>query len=124
MAASIYNPYCFCIVRHIITIALFTMIFRSEIYCLDIFCIFPFNISVLVCQNVLLLFILIVTFVSISTDNTIQLRHVPPTEVLYNILIILSSINQLNESKTFYLSYLYGCISRSFSTFFFVFPCR
>ena len=35
--------------------------------------------------------------------------------------MILPSINYLNESKVFYLSYLYGGISRSFSMFFFLF---
>ena len=124
VAASVSNPYCFCVMRHITTIALFAMIFRSEIYCLDTVCKFLFNISGLVSQNVLLLFILIVTFVSISTDTTIQLRHVPPKEVLYDFLMILPSINQLSECKIFYLSYLYGDISRSFSTFFLNFPCR
>ena len=91
---------CFCVMRQITTIALFTMMFRFEMYCLDIFCCCLFHISGLVCQDVLLLFIMIVTFVSISTDNTVQLRHIPPKEVLYNILIniliILPSINQLN----------------------------
>ena len=112
-----FDPYCFCVVRHITTIALFIMIFRSEIFYLDIFCSLLLNISGLVCQNVLLLFILVATFVSISTDNTIQLRHLHLKEVLYNFLMILPSINQINEYKLFYLSYLYGGISRRFFTF-------
>ena len=121
VVASVYKPYCFCVSRHITTRALFNIILRPEIYCLDTFCSFLFNISGLVCQNVLLLFILIVTFVSISADNTIQLRHVSLKEVLYNFLMILLSINQLNECKVFYSRYLYGCISRSFYTFFSLF---
>ena len=51
VAASVYNPYCFCVMRHIITIALFKMIFKSKIYCSDIFCSFLFDISGLVYQN-------------------------------------------------------------------------
>ena len=47
------------------------LFFRSEVYCLDTFNSFLFNVSGLVCQNDLLLFRLIVTFVSISTNNTI-----------------------------------------------------
>ena len=84
VTASIYNPYCFCVMRHITAIALFAMIFRSEIYCLDDFHNFCFNISGLVCQNVLLLFLLIVTFVSIS------ICHLLPKEILYNFLMIPS----------------------------------
>ena len=100
------------------------MFFSSEIYCLDTFCSFLFNILNLVFRNVLLLFRLIVTLISISADNTIQLRYLLSIKVLYNLLMILSSINQPSECKVFNLSYLYGNISRTFSTFFFVFPCR
>ena len=82
VTASIYNPYCFCVMRHIATIALFAMIFRSEIDCLDNFHSFCFNISGFVCQNVLLLFLLIVTFISIS------ICHLLPKEILYNFLMI------------------------------------
>ena len=92
-----FNPYCFCVIMHITTIPLFIMIFRSEIFCLDVFCSFRFNI--LVCQNDLLLFILIVSFVSISTDNTIQLRHLHPKEVLYNFLMILHTTIKRKVSK-------------------------
>ena len=51
------------------------------------------------------LFILIVIFVLISADNTIQLCHVPLKEVLYTFLMILPSISQLNECKVL----LFGC---------------
>ena len=124
VAASVYNPYCFCVMGHIIAIALFAIIYKSEIYCSDSFCSFLFNISGLVYQNNYLIFILIATFASVSTDNTIQLRHFLPKECLYNFLMILLSINYLNECKLFHLSYLYSGTSRSFSTFSFVFPCR
>ena len=56
VAASIYNPYYFCVMRHITTIVLFKITFRTEIYCLDTFCGFLNNISGLVSQNVLSLF--------------------------------------------------------------------
>ena len=86
MAASVYNPYCFCVMRHVTATALLIIFFRSRIYWLGTFCSFLFNISGFVCQNVLLLFRLIVIFVSISTDNTIQLRYLFPIELLYNFL--------------------------------------
>ena len=112
---------CFCVMRQITRMALFTMMFRFEMYCLDIFCCCLFHISGLVCQDVLLLFITIVTFVSISTDNTVQLRHIPPKEVLYNILIniliILPSNNQLN-------GFLFKLLVwRYFKEFLYVFLC-
>ena len=34
VAASVYNPYCFYVMRHITKIALFKITFGSEIYCL------------------------------------------------------------------------------------------
>ena len=52
-------------------VATIDLFFRSEVYCLGTFNSFLFNVSGLICQNDLLLFRLIVTFVSISTNNTI-----------------------------------------------------
>ena len=91
VVASVYSPHYFCNTRNITTIALFKIIFKYEIYCLDTFCSFLFNTSGLVCQNVLLLFILIVTSVSISVDN--HLRHVPLKEVLCNFFMILPTVS-------------------------------
>ena len=91
----------FCVMRHVTIISLLIMIFMFEIYHLITFCSFLFNISDLLHQNVLLLFRLIATFVSISTDNTIQLCYLLPIEVAPNFLMILSSINQLNKCKGF-----------------------
>ena len=105
VSASVYNPYCFCVMRHVTTITLFILLFKSEFYCLDTFFSF-FNISSLVYQNVLLLFRLVITFHSILTDNTIEFRYLLPTEVLYNVLMILPSITEFHECKAFYLSYL------------------
>ena len=59
VVASVYKSLSVCSMRHITTRGLFIMFFRSEIYLLDTFYSFLFNISGQVYQNVLLLFGLI-----------------------------------------------------------------
>ena len=46
------------------------------------------------------------------------------TRVSLRYFVNYCSISQLNECKVLYLSNLYGGISRTFPTFFFVFACR
>ena len=91
MAASVYNPYCFCDLRYVTTKVLFIMIFRFEVYYSDTICRFFLIYQVqyaglIVCR-------LIVTPVSISNDNTIHYVIFVLVEVIYNFWIIKPTIS-------------------------------
>ena len=90
--------------------------FWTKIFPLVIFCILTANFSGLMCQDVLLLIGLQITFVLI----VIQLCHLFSLQVFNNFLMILTSIYRFNKFKSF--SHLYRGVSWSF--FFFIFPCR